>query len=409
MAIQPNNSLTQASQSKVIDPSGMKPTAFFTSAAVRSLLVNTFGGNQQKAAVVTATLLSILGSSPDFQSCNPMELFANVLRYEVGMGLSYAYGDYAVINYGGKPQFQMQYQGVTRMAFAAGAYVDGDVFDVREGEYKGLDRRTRQPIIEWIEDDEIRLEKKIVGYYAWCQLVDKPPYYGRFKSKYMSHEEILRHADRYSKPFQKYGGIKAYKAAMEGKREWIKGNTPWFAPPDDTGHVKMCKKTVLLQLFKDPMLPKSNGIFDQAIEADEMEERTGEAVRFGDEYDRMAKEAALAAQRETPAIEQAQNNTEPTPEPAPVRKASRKRETATAKGTDSSASLRMTGGTDSSAARADVGIGPYDAQNDGAKERIAAATAEPQNDGDVFADYPDISGDPFGDEENPFQMDDPFK
>lgn len=401
MAIQPNNSLAQTGQSKVIDPSGMKPTAFFTSAAVRSLLVNTFGGNQQKAAVVTATLLSILGSSPDFQNCNPMELFANVLRYEVGMGLSYAYGDYAVISYGGKPQFQMQYQGVTRMAFATGAYVDGDVFDVREGEYKGLDRRTRQPIIEWIEDDEIRLEKKIVGYYAWCQLVDKPPYYGRFKSKYMSHEEILRHADRYSKPFQKYGGIKAYKAAMEGKREWIKGNTPWFAPPDDIGHVKMCKKTVLLQLFKDPMLPKSNGIFDQAMEADEMEERTGEAVRFGDEYDRLAKEAALAAQRETPAIEQAQKDTEPAPEPAPVKKASRKRETAPK-------------GADSSAARADVGIlrdseefGPYDAQNDGAKEADSSAplgmtgNAKPRNDGDGFADFQDMSGDPFAD-------DDPF-
>lgn len=381
MAIQPKNSLAPAGQSKVIDPSGMKPTQFFTSAAVRSLLVNTFGGNQQKAAVVTATLLSILGSSPDFQNCDPMELFANVLRYEVGMGLSYAYGDYAVISYNGKPQFQMQYQGVARMALASGAYVDGDVFDVREGEYNGLDRRTRQPIIEWIEDDEIRLEKKIVGYYAWCQLVDKPPYYGRFKSKYMSHEEILRHADRYSKPFQKYGGIKAYKAAMEGKREWIKGNTPWFAPPDDIGHIKMCKKTVLLQLFKDPMLPKSNGIFDQAMEADEMEERTGEAVRFGDEYDRMAKEAALAAQRETPAIEQAENNTEPTPEPAPVKKASRKRETAGNKETEPQAQM------------ADVGSGP----------------SEPQNDGDVFADYPDMSGDPFGDEENPFHMDDPFK
>lgn len=401
MAIQPNNSLTQTGQSKVIDPSGMKPTAFFTSAAVRSLLVNTFGGNQQKAAVVTATLLSILGSSPDFQSCNPMGLFANVLRYEVGMGLSYAYGDYAVISYNGKPQFQMQYQGVTRMAFATGAYVDGDVFDVRDGEYKGLDRRTRQPIIEWIEDDEIRLEKKIVGYYAWCQLVDKPPYYGRFKSKYMSHEEILRHADRYSKPFQKYGGIKAYKAAMEGKREWIKGNTPWFAPPDDIGHVKMCKKTVLLQLFKDPMLPKSNGIFDQAMEADEMEERTGEAVRFGDEYDRLAKEAALAAQRETPAIEQAQKDTEHTPEPAPVKKASRKRETASK-------------GAESSVARADVGIlrdseefGPYDAQNDATKEADSSAplgmtgNAKPRNDSDGFADFPDMSGDPFAD-------DDPF-
>lgn len=389
MAIQPNNSLTQTGQSKVIDPSGMKPTAFFTSAAVRSLLVNTFGGNQQKAAVVTATLLSILGSSPDFQNCNPMELFANVLRYEVGMGLSYAYGDYAVINYGGKPQFQMQYQGVTRMAFATGAYVDGDVFDVREGEYKGLDRRTRQPIIEWIEDDEIRLEKKIVGYYAWCQLVDKPPYYGRFKSKYMSHEEILRHADRYSKPFQKYGGIKAYKAAMEGKREWIKGNTPWFAPPDDTGHVKMCKKTVILQLFKDPMLPKSNGIFDQAMEADEMEERTGEAVRFGDEYDRMAKEAALAAQRETPAIEQAQKDTEPTPEPAPVKKASRKRETAE-KGADREEWRPVTAPTTGNGGRP-----------------MTAPTTEPQNDGDIFADFPDMSGDPFADDD-PFRTDNQF-
>ncbi len=295
-----NNSIAPRTGSTVLDPTNMKPTQLFTSAAIRKILTSTLQ-SEQKASVVVATLISILNISPRFQNCNSMELLGNVLRFEIGMGLSWAMGDYAVIDHGGRPTFQMQYQGTTKMAFASGAYEDGDILDVREGEYKGLESKTRKPIIEWIENDEEREKLPIVGYYAWVKLIDRPPHYGRFKSKYMSHDAILRYADTYSKPFQNCGGYKAYKAAMDGKGNFIKnGNTPWFAPPDSTGHMKMCKKTVLIQLLKDPMLPKSNGIFDSYMEADELTERTGEAPTFDDEYTRMAKEAALSAAREAP-------------------------------------------------------------------------------------------------------------
>lgn len=312
--------------SRVIDPTGMKPTAFLTSSAVSSLLVRTFNGDQGKAAVVTATMLSIIGSNPDYQNCNPMELFANTLRFEVQMGLSYGMGDYAVIPYSGKPQFQLQYQGVCKMAFATGAYMDSDCFEVREGEFKGLDPRTRQPWFEWIVDEDVRQSRPIVGFYAYCKLIDAAPYYGRFKAKYMTHNEIMRHADRYSKAFQRDGGLEAYKK-MEQSGNWPRGKTPWFGPVDDTAHQKMCKKTVILQLFKDPILPKSNG-FDNRIAAEDAQERTGESITYADRFDDLAREAALAAQREAPAIEAAQAEVSVPAEETPAVEASRAPETA---------------------------------------------------------------------------------
>lgn len=282
---------------RVIDPTGMKPTQFFTSLAVRRLLEDTFDGNKQRASIVVATMLSIVGSNRDFQNCNPMELFANVLRYEVMMGLSYSMGDYAVISYGGKPQFQLQYQGVCTMALATNAYADSDCFEVRQGEFKGYDARKRQPVFEWIVDEDERQKRPIVGYYAWAELKD-----GRFKAKYMTRNEILRHADRYSKAFQGGGGLEAYRK-MEASGNWPRGKSPWFGPADDLAHAKMCKKTVILQLFKDPMLPKSNGVMTTAIDADEYQERTGESVTYADQFDALARDAALAAQREAPQIE----------------------------------------------------------------------------------------------------------
>ena len=70
---------------------------------------------------------------------------------------------------------------------------------------------------------------------------------------------------------------------------------------------------------------------------------------------------------------EAQQPEEPTQEPAPVKKASRKRETA-----------------------ADRGEG----------RPMTAPATEPRNEGDGFADFPDMSGEPFPDD--PFLHDDPF-
>lgn len=397
MAQQANNQIAPRNQGggRVIDPAGMKPTQFFTSLAVRRLLEDTFSGNKQKAAIVTSTMLSIVGSSRELQNCDPMEIFANVLRYEVLMGLSWP-RDYAVISYGGRPQFQMQYQGVCTMALATNAYADADCFEVREGEFKGYDPRKRQPIFEWIADEEERQKCRVAGYYAWAELKD-----GRFKSKYMTRNEILRHADRYSKAFKNGGGLDAYRK-MEASGNWPVGKSPWFGPADDLAHVKMCKKTVIMQLFKDPMLPRSNGVMINAIEADEIQDRTGETTTYADEFDRLAREAALSAAKEAavPQIEapatsitlQTENAAQgaveaerPMPEPVPAQTAATE-QTQKKRGRPAKSN----------------------AESGNAGERIATAPMEPRNDNDgnrvPMMDIPDMRGDPFpedGDGDDP--------
>ena len=397
MAQQANNSIAPRNTGgRVIDPSGMKPTQFFTSLAVRRLLEDTFSGNKQKAAIVTSTMLSIVGSNRDLQNCDPMEIFANVLRFEVLMGLSWP-RDYAVISYGGRPQFQMQYQGVCTMALATNAYADADCFEVREGEFKGYDPRKRQPIFEWIADEDERQKRRIAGYYAWAELKD-----GRFKSKYMTRSEILRHADRYSKAFQRDGGLEAYRK-MEASGNWPSGKSPWFGPADDIGHIKMCKKTVILQLFKDPMLPRSNGVMLNAIEADEIQEQTGETTTYADEFDRLAREAAMSAAREAPTAQ-----IEAPATTVPVQTENPAQAVVEAERANPAPAPVQTPAPEQAPAKR--GRPKKNAEESGnAGERIATAPMGPRNDNDrnrvPMMDFPDMRGDPFPEDGDP---DDPL-
>ena len=82
------------------------------------------------------------------------------------------------------------------LAERSGQYLDIDAFPVVEGEYKGRDRFTRRPVLEFLEDDEEREKRPVVGYYAYFELVN-----GFRKVLFWSREKMISHADRYSQAF----------------------------------------------------------------------------------------------------------------------------------------------------------------------------------------------------------------
>lgn len=233
-------------------------------------------GDPRRASLFVSSLISIVNSNYKLSQCDPGSIISAALRGEIGLGLSMALGEYAVVPYGNRATFQLQVNGLKQLCIRSGKYEKMDFFEVRQGEYKGRDRLTREPIIEWIEDEDDREELPIVGYYGFYKLKDSAG--GMFKTIYWSHKQILKHADRYSKAFS----LETYEKLVAGKLSKDEANklansSPWYSEPNSTAHMKMCMKTIAKQLLGDGSAPKQ--ILDE-ITKDNLEERTGTAAIF---------------------------------------------------------------------------------------------------------------------------------
>lgn len=315
MAYAPRNQIVQRPQGAVsdFDDRGKKFTTFINGNAIKNLLTQSLGG-PQAAAQVTSTLISQVSQNEKLQKCQPMTILAAALRGEIGMGLSLALGDYAIIPYNDVASFQLQVNGLKRLALNSKAYAKIDVFDVRDGEFRGRDPVTREPVIEWIEDEDEREQLPIVGYYAYYRLNEQ--YNGFTSTLYWSYEKIMKHARRYSKAvdWNKFDLLREGKITGR-EADWLRRGSPWYGDPTEESHMKMCKKTMIKQLLGDGFAPKSTTLVS-AIAADNAEEQDGAPVVYADEFDAMAREAALAQAR-VEAQEPAEQTPAAQPEPAP--------------------------------------------------------------------------------------------
>jgi recombination protein RecT len=141
-------------------------------------------------------------------------------------------------------QFQMGYAGILQLAYNSGkvsliyaeAVHEHDEFRVELGLNRDLVHR---PCTSGDRG-------AITSYYAVVQLKGYTPHFG-----YMTHDEIMAHAARYS------------QAVRHNKAD-----SPWLAPPESTAHQWMCKKTVLYQVCKT--VPKSiEDLWVKALYADD--------------------------------------------------------------------------------------------------------------------------------------------
>lgn len=220
----------------------------------------------------TGTLISVVKASKQLSECDPGSVIAAALRGE-GAGLIYGHG-YYVVPYGEKATYITSYKGYIQLAIATGLYADIDCIDVREGERKGRDKRTGKPIVDMsvYETDAERDQHPIIGYKAYFELRD-----GYYREEYWTVDEILRHADRYSKAFS----IDLYQKWQRGEeltkdeRYSVENGTPWYTSFD-----RMAKKTVLRSLLNSGFAPLSNET-KSLLENDNI---SGEAVMpdFGD-------------------------------------------------------------------------------------------------------------------------------
>jgi recombination protein RecT len=84
--------------------------------------------------------------------------------------------------------FILGWKGMHQLALRTGAYKTINVIDVREGELKSYNRLTEEVVIDFIEDEDEREAKKVIGYVGYYKLVN-----GAEKTIYMTIKQIENH------------------------------------------------------------------------------------------------------------------------------------------------------------------------------------------------------------------------
>lgn len=90
--------------------------------------------------------------------------------------------------------FILGWKGMHQLALRTGAYKTINVTDVREGELESYNRLTEEVKINFIEDDDERESKKIIGYVGYYRLVN-----GAEKTIYMTVKKIENHEKKHRK------------------------------------------------------------------------------------------------------------------------------------------------------------------------------------------------------------------
>ena len=84
--------------------------------------------------------------------------------------------------------FILGWKGMHQLALRTGAYKTINVVDIREGELKSYNRLTEETDVEFIDDDDLRESKPIIGYLGYYRLVN-----GAEKTIYMTVKQIENH------------------------------------------------------------------------------------------------------------------------------------------------------------------------------------------------------------------------
>ncbi|KMO87211.1 hypothetical protein AB840_04055 [Megasphaera cerevisiae DSM 20462] len=90
--------------------------------------------------------------------------------------------------------FIMGYKGMNQLALRSGAYKKINVIDVRDGELKSYNRLTEEIEFDFIEDDDEREKRAIIGYCGYFQLIN-----GMEKTIYMTKKQIEQHEKKFRK------------------------------------------------------------------------------------------------------------------------------------------------------------------------------------------------------------------
>lgn len=159
----------------------------------------------ENAEAFVASIIDLYNTDKTLQACDPkavvMEaLKAASLKLPINKQLGFAwiipYRDNKTGQY--IPTFQLGYKGYIQLCMRTGAYkyINADI--VYEGELIKHDKLTGEIEI----DPEQRKSDKKIGYFAFIETLN-----GFRKTLYMSVEEIIKHAQKYSKSYNNKASV----------------------------------------------------------------------------------------------------------------------------------------------------------------------------------------------------------
>ena len=199
----------QAQQS-IVESMGVKPKQGDTLTMVKGLLNNEELKKRfnailgEKSAAFMSSVMSLVSSRTDFAGVEGNSIMASALvAASLDLSINPAFGYAHIVPFNDKKagkkvaQFQIGYKGLVQLAHRTAQYAQMNVTEVYEGELVSNNRFAGVTVF----DESKRKSDKIIGYYAYFKLLN-----GFEKSRYMSREEVLLHAKKYSKSFtSEYG------------------------------------------------------------------------------------------------------------------------------------------------------------------------------------------------------------
>jgi recombination protein RecT len=147
---------------------------------------------KENADAFIASVIDLYGGDSYLQKCQPKDVIteclkAATLKLPINKNLGFAW----IVPYGNKPQFQIGYRGYIQLAMRTGQYKYINAGGVYEGVAVEQDLLTGA-----VEFTGKATSDKIAGYFAYFELLN-----GFSKAVYMTADEMLAHAKRYSKSF----------------------------------------------------------------------------------------------------------------------------------------------------------------------------------------------------------------
>ena len=257
-----NNTLTAQKQ---------KLSVAISTEAYRNLINNTLGDPERSRRFV-ASITSAVAVNPALQECTPSTILAGALLGEsLNLSPSPQLGQYYLVPFKNKlkdkagktlwvmdeqgnhvlddngkwiamtetkAQFVLGFKGYIQLAIRSGQYKDIDAIEIKEGEYLGKDPDTGKPRFSFIEDDDERDSRPVIGYLAYFEYLN-----GFKKSLYWSKTKMMNHADQYSTAFSAQAMLKLEKGEIPQEEMW-KYSSFWYKNFDE-----MAKKTMLRQIL----------------------------------------------------------------------------------------------------------------------------------------------------------------
>lgn len=219
----------------------------------QNLIKNTLG-DPERAKRFVASISSAVAINNELQECTANTILSGALLGEaLNLSPSPQLGHYYLVPFKKKTYnhetktyevvetnatFILGYKGYIQLAVRSGQYRDLDVIEIKNGEFKGRNSLTGKLEFSFIQNEVERKDKETIGYLAYFELLN-----GFQKKLFMTKEEMIDYADKYSSAFNKKG----FELLMAGKiseKDMYKYSSFWYKDFDE-----MAKKTMLRRLI----------------------------------------------------------------------------------------------------------------------------------------------------------------